>query len=114
MERRAGELKMPRHRQGSISLFASLPARWDQGLRIWKLRLFDGQATPQMRGLIWEQLCSSDSVVTADGAQEKTRALVAHVDVGENGLGNSAEQICWPLLWYKNGVFTDCNFSLMY
>lgn len=67
-----------------------------------------------MRGLIWEQECSSDSVVTADGALERTRAFMAHVDVGENSLGNSAEQICWPSLWYENGVFTDCNFSLMH
>lgn len=34
MERRAGWLKMPRYRQGSISLFALLPATWDQGLRM--------------------------------------------------------------------------------
>lgn len=27
--------------------------------RIWKLRLFDGQAAPQIRGLIWEQECNS-------------------------------------------------------
>lgn len=79
--------------------------------RIWKLRLFDGQATPQMRGLIWEQECNSDSSVTADGALDGSTALMAHFDVGENSLGNSAEQICWPLLWYENGVFTDCSFS---
>lgn len=80
--------------------------------RIWKLRLFDGQATPQIRGLIWEQACNSDSAVTADGALERTGAFMAHVAVDENSLGNSAEQICWPLLWYENGVFAYCNVSL--
>ena len=65
-----------------------------------------------MRGLIWLRECSSDSSVTADGALERSTAFVAHVYVGENSLGNSAEQICWPSLWYENGVFKDCSFSL--
>lgn len=65
-----------------------------------------------MRGLIWERECNSDSSVTADGALERSIAFMAHVYVGENTLGNSAEQICWPSLWYESGVFVDCSFSL--
>lgn len=61
---------MPRYRQ---SPFHYLPrcqpdeVRARERRRIWKLRLLDGQATPQMRGLIWEKECSSNSMVTADG-----------------------------------------------
>jgi len=84
----------------------------ENATEIWKLTLLDGCACPQMRGLIWKQECHCNSVVTADGTLEKTRAFIVHVDVNENSFRNSVEQICWLVLWCENGVFTDCNFSL--
>lgn len=44
-------------------------------------------------------------MVTSDGPLEKTMAFRAHAAAGKNRLGNSVELICWPSLWFENGVF---------
>lgn len=90
---------MPRYRQGSISLFASLPAKWDQDLRMpgnMEIKTVQWSGNSQMRGLIWEQECNSDSVVAADGTLVRTKGFVAHVDFGENCFWNSCNKFISP------------------
>lgn len=51
-----------------------------------------------MRGLILEQECNSNSSVTTDGALERSRAFMVHVDVSEHNFGNAGEEIFWPYI----------------
>lgn len=59
--------------QGSISLFASLPARWDQGRRMsqnMEIKIVRWSGNSANEGLNLGAVCNRDSVVTTDGVLE--------------------------------------------
>lgn len=58
-----------------------------------EIKAVDGRASPQMRGLIWEQECTSNSMVTANSTLEKTEAFIVESDVRKNSFGNTVREI---------------------
>lgn len=75
------------------------------------LRPFDGQATPQTSGLIWEQACNGASA-TADGVLERTKFHSVCRRRQKTVQDTRWNKFSWPSLSYEN--LHDCNFSLTF